>query len=120
MENPEQFNEIRQSMYDYAKAYFEEFPPGFLKERRQRGTGKSITEKYASDVYYIYAFVEGVVSTTEFQRVVLSRHKMKHLLSQVTTINNMTSHEETNDNMTSNEERKESTVNSVSHQNLDS
>lgn len=37
-------------MYDYAKANLEEFPPGFLTERRQRGTGKSIKEKYASDV----------------------------------------------------------------------
>lgn len=67
-ENPEQLNEIRQSMYDYAKVIIEEFPHGFLTERRQRGTGKSITEKYASDVYYIYAFVEEVVSTTEFKR----------------------------------------------------
>lgn len=50
MENPEQLNEIRQSMY--AKANNEEFPNGFLTERRQVGTGKSITEKYASDVYY--------------------------------------------------------------------
>lgn len=106
VENPEQLNEIRQSMYDYAKANIEEFPHGFLTERRQRGTGKSITEKYASDVYYIYAFVEGVVSTTEFQREVMSRHKMKHSLLQETPINNTTSNEETNDNMTSMKKQK--------------
>lgn len=58
VETPEQLNEIRQSMYDYAKAYIEEFPHGFLTERRQRGTGKSITEKYASYVYYIYTLLK--------------------------------------------------------------
>lgn len=29
VENPEQLNEIRQSMYDYANANLEEFPPEF-------------------------------------------------------------------------------------------
>lgn len=110
---------MRQSMYDYAKAYFEEFPHGFLTERWQRGTGKSITEKYASDLYYIYVFVEEVVSTTEFQREVMSRHKMKHSLLQETPINNMTSNEKTNDIMTSNEEAKENTINIALHQDLD-
>lgn len=94
-------------MYDYAEANFEEFPHGFLTERRQRGTGKSVTEKYASDVYYIYTFVNGVVSTTKFQREVKNRHKMKHSLLQETPINHMTSNEETNEIMTSNEEAKE-------------
>ncbi|XP_056003451.1 paramyosin-like [Ostrea edulis] len=81
-EEPEQLNDIRQSLYDYAKSKIEDFPQGFLTERRQRGTGKSVTEKYASDVYYIFAFVEGIVSTSEFQREVISKHKLKHAMSQ--------------------------------------
>lgn len=60
------------------------------------------------------------MSTTEFQREVMSRHKMKHSLLQETPINNMTSNEETNYIMTSNEEAKENNVNSALHQDLDS
>lgn len=61
------------------------------------------------------------MSTTEFQREVMSRHKMKDSLLQETPINNMISNEETNDIiMTSNEEAKENTVNSALHQDLDS
>lgn len=37
------------------------FHTDLKKERWQRGTGKSITEKYASDVRCIYAFVESCV-----------------------------------------------------------
>lgn len=54
-----------------------------------------------------------VVSTTEFQREVMSRHQMKHSLLQETPINNMTLNKEANDIVTSNEETKENTVNST-------
>lgn len=78
-DDPDQINEIRLSMYDYAKSTYEEFPSGYLTERRQRGkTGKTIGEKYATDVYYIFAFCEGIVSTAELQREVMSKHKMKY------------------------------------------
>lgn len=117
MENLEQLNEIRQSIYEYSKTN-EESPSGFLTEWRQKGTGKSITKKYSSDEYYLYAFDKGVVSTKEFQRYVKSRHKIKHSLLQETPINdNMTSNEEINDNMTSNEATNDETVNGVSLQN---
>lgn len=86
-ENPEQLNEIRQSMYDFAKSYIQEFPSRYLTECRQRGSGKIITEKYATDVYFIYAFTEGIVSATDFQREVMSKYKMKNISNQDMSIN---------------------------------
>lgn len=75
----EQLNAVRKSMYDYGKSRIEDFPAGHLTERRQRGkTGKPIGEKYAADVYYTYAFIEGIVSMSEFQREVMSKHKMRN------------------------------------------
>ena len=66
-------------MYDFAKSQSESFPGGFLTERRQRGkSGKPVCEKYAADVYYLYAFVEGIVSSDELQKDVMSKHKMKN------------------------------------------
>ena len=74
-----ELNEVRKSMYDYAKSQTENFPGGFLTERRQRGkSGKPVCEKYAADVYYLYAFVEGIVSSDELQKNVMSKHKMKN------------------------------------------
>jgi hypothetical protein len=48
-------------MYDYAKAKFEDFPPRYLTEHIKVRTGRSLFDKYATDVYYIYAFGEGTV-----------------------------------------------------------
>lgn len=61
-------------------------------------TEKSITEKHAYDVYYKYVFfiLEGIVSTTEFQRAVTSRYKMQNSSLQETSIN---------DNKVSNEKK---------------
>lgn len=43
-------------MHDYA----EDFPAGHLTE--QDKTGKTVGEKYAADVYYTCAFIEGIFS----------------------------------------------------------
>ena len=78
-DDSDQLNEIRQSMYDYAKSTYEEFPGGYLTERRQRGkNGKTVGEKYATDVYYLFAYCEGIVTSTELQREVMSKYKLKN------------------------------------------
>lgn len=75
----EQLNSVRHSMFDYGKSRIEDFPAGHLTERRKRGkTGKTVGEKYAADIYYTYAFTEGIVSMSEFQREVMSKHKMRN------------------------------------------
>lgn len=74
----EQLNAVKKSMYDYGKSRIEDFPAGHLTDRRQRGkTGKPIGEKYAADVYYTYAFIEGIVSMSEFQREVMQTQDEK-------------------------------------------
>lgn len=58
-----------------------------MTERRQRGSGKSITKKYASVVYFIYAFTEEIVSATDFQSGVMSKYKIKNISIQDMSIN---------------------------------
>lgn len=52
VENLEQLNKIR--IYYYVTTNLEEFPSGFLTERRQGSTGKSITEKSMHMMYTTY------------------------------------------------------------------
>jgi hypothetical protein len=66
-------------MYDYTKSTYEEFPDGYLTERRQRGkNGKTVGKKYAADVYYLFAYCEGIVTSKELQREVMSKYKLKY------------------------------------------
>jgi hypothetical protein len=65
-------------LYDLAKDRCDNVPQGYLSKRVQREhLKKSVPEKYASDVYLLYGFVNGSVSLDVLQKEVLSKHKQR-------------------------------------------
>ncbi|KAK3108875.1 hypothetical protein FSP39_017671 [Pinctada imbricata] len=75
--NELELKHVRESLYDYARHYCPNMPDGSLSTRVQRSNGKTVMEKYAIDIYLLFNYVEGSVSSQVIERDVLSAHKKK-------------------------------------------
>ncbi|KAK3083984.1 hypothetical protein FSP39_006285 [Pinctada imbricata] len=75
--NELELKHVRESLYDYARHYCQNMPDGSLSTRVQRSNGKTVMEKYAIDIYLLFNYVEGSVSSQVIERDVLSAHKKK-------------------------------------------
>lgn len=73
---------IRYSLYDYMKANSDEPPTGCLSKRVERGN-KTISEKYASDIYLLYGYLEGFIPVQQIQSEVMSKRRVSRLNSTV-------------------------------------
>lgn len=79
-------NEVRFSLYDLAKQKCVHFPPGQLVKRVHRGqNSKTVVGKYASDIYYLYSFIEGLISETVLQNEIMSKSRTRNEQSFICT-----------------------------------
>ncbi|XP_046552220.1 uncharacterized protein LOC124261896 [Haliotis rubra] len=78
--NIKEINDVKESLYDYAKQTCVNFPAGLLVRRKNtQATTAPAIYKCAQDVYYLYHYIEGTIPAHVLQTKVLSRASVRHL-----------------------------------------
>ncbi|KAK3093526.1 hypothetical protein FSP39_016758 [Pinctada imbricata] len=75
--NENEMKNVRNSLYDYARYKCSDMPEGSLSNRVQRNNGRSVAQKYASDIYLLFHYIDGSVSAQMLQQEVMSSHRRR-------------------------------------------
>ena len=75
--NEDELKNVRSSVYDYARHACPDMPEGSLSNRVQRSNGRSVVQKYAADIYLLYSYIEGSVSSQTLLSEVMSSHRRR-------------------------------------------